>query len=232
MKHRLLVFIGLIVAVASSFAAERYSVEVSAEYAYNRTYTHFANINIKAQMPVNPYFEMDAAVQLSSANVYTGAFVARPKFALPVGELFLETELLYKAFARNRQNDFCGAVSIGYRMDYVSVNVGMFGRVMNAWDTDYHSEAAYNCEPFNLLYQLWVGCRPDTCCWNIWAAVSNVDDFQMERMWQPIFRLGARYDIDSHWRTVLEAECKPTGMFHLNATLYSAYVRAGFAYRF
>ena len=117
-------------------------------------------------------------------------------------------------------------------MDYVSVRIGMFGRVMNDWNTDYHSAAAYVCEPFNMLYEIKVGCRPSDCPWNIWAALSNIDDFQMERAWQPIFRLGARYDIDTHWRTILEGEIKPTGIFHLNATLYSAYLRAGFAYRF
>lgn len=209
-----------------------YSLEVSAEYAYNRTYAHFANINLRAFMPINTHFEILANIRLSSANVYTGALLVRPKFPLPVGDLFLETDLFYTAFARNRANDFCAAVALGYRMDYVSVRIGMFGRVMNDWQTDYHSEAAYVCEPFNLLYELKVGCRPSDCPWNIWVAASNIDDFQMERMWQPIFRLGARYDIDTHWRTILEGEIKPTGMFHLNATLYSAYLRAGFAYRF
>ena len=232
MKKRIQFFVCGLLCAIGAVAAERYALEVSAEYAYNRTYTHFANINLQAQLPIYACFEMDARVQLSSANVYTGALAMRPKFPLPVGELFLETELLYKALARNHQSDFCGAVAVGYRMDYVSVRLGMFGRVMQAWNTDYHSAAAYNCEPFNLLYELKVGCRPQNCSWNVWAAISNVDDFQMERMWQPIFRLGGRYDIDTHWRTILEAECKPTGMFHLNATFYSAYLRAGFAYRF
>lgn len=211
---------------------ERFALEVSAEYAYNRTYAHFANINLRAFMPINTHFEMQANIRLSSANVYAGALTVRPKFPLPVGDLFLETDLFYTALARNRANDFCAAVALGYRMDYVSVRIGMFGRVMNDWNTDYHSAAAYVCEPFNMLYEIKVGCRPSDCPWNIWVALSNIDDFQMERAWQPIFRLGARYDIDTHWRTILEGEIKPTGIFHLNATLYSAYLRAGFAYRF
>ena len=214
------------------FSGSPYALEVSAEYAYNRTYTHFANINLRAFMPINTHFEMQANIRLSSANVYTGALTVRPKFPLPVGDLFLETDLFYTALARNRANDFCAAVALGYRMDYVSVRIGMFGRVMNDWNTDYHSAAAYVCEPFNMLYEIKVGCRPSDCPWNIWAALSNIDDFQIERAWQPIFRLGARYDIDTHWRTILEGEIKPTGIFHLNATLYSAYLRAGFAYRF
>ena len=110
-----------------------YALEVSAEYAYNRTYAHFANINLRAFMPINTHFEMQANIRLSSANVYTGALLVRPKFPLPVGDLFLETDLFYTAFARNRANDFCAAVALGYRMDYVSVRIGMFGRVTNDW---------------------------------------------------------------------------------------------------
>ncbi|MGM9838250.1 MAG: hypothetical protein ACI30A_07185 [Paludibacteraceae bacterium] len=214
------------------FGESRYQLGIMGEYAYNRTWGHMGNVDIRALMPINPYFEMQANVQLSSAAVYTGAAVLRPKFALPAGELFLETELLYRAVARNRQGDFCAALSVGYRMDYVSLNIGMFGRVMSSWDRDWHTTETYNIEPFNLLYRLEVFCRPQTCNWNISACIANVDDFQMERMWQPIFMLGGRYDVDNHWRVLAEAECKPTGMFHLNATLYSASVRAGFCYCF
>lgn len=214
------------------FGNTGYALSISAEYAYNRTWEHFGNLNIQALMPINPHFELQTNVQLSSANVYTGALILRPKFALPVGELFAETEVLYRAIARNRQGDFCAALSVGYRMDYISLNIGMFGRVMSTWDRDWHTEETYNAEPFNLLYRLEVFCRPQTSHWNISACMANIDDYKMERMWQPIFMLGGRYDIDQHWRVALSGECKPTGMFHLNATFYSAYLRAGFTYKF
>lgn len=214
------------------FGEPTYQLSVMGEYAYNRTWEHMGNLDIQALMPINPYFEMQTNLRFSTANVYTGALILRPKFALPVGELFLETEILYNAIARNRQSDFCAALSLGYRMDYVSVNVGMFSRVMSSWDRDLHSSEAYNSEPFNLLYRLEVFCRPQISRWNISAAFANIDDYQMERIWQPIFTLGGRYDIDSHWRVLLSAQCKPTGMFHLNATFYAAYVRAGFTYKF
>lgn len=214
------------------FGMPAYQISVSAEYAYNRTWEHFANFNVQALMPVNQYFELQTNLRFSTANVYTGALILRPKFALPVGELFLETELLYKALARNRLSDFCAALSVGYRMDYVSFNIGMYGRVMDTWDREWHSEAIYNCEPFNILYRLEVFCRPQMSKWNISACFSNIDDYQMERTWQPLFMLGGHYDINQHWRVAFSGECKPTGMFHLNATIYSVYARAGFTYTF
>jgi len=59
-----------------------------------------------------------------------------------------------------------------------------------------------------------------------------VDDYQMERMWQPLFMIGAWYDVTDHWRINMGVQCKPTGMFHLDATFYGATLRAGFSYKF
>ncbi len=214
------------------FGSQGYQLSVMGEYTYNRTWEHFGNLDIQSLMPINPHFDLQVNLQLSTANVYTGAAILRPRFALPVGELFAETEVLYKAVARSRQHDLCTALSVGYRMDYVSVQVGMFSRVMASWDREWRTTEVFNCEPFNLLYRFEVFCRPQSCRWNLSACMSNIDDYQMERMWQPIFLLGGHYDVDSHWRVLLSGECKPTGMFHLNATFYSAYLRTGFTYTF
>ena len=214
------------------FGEEKYSLSLMAEYGYNRTWEHMGNVDVFAHMPVVKNVQIDARVQYCSANVLTGAIVLRPTFDLPVGQLFAETEVLYKGVLRNRMSDFCAALSVGWRFDYVSVQIGGFTRVMDSWDRDWHSEDKYETEPFNLLYRLEIFCRPQTNNWNISVALSNKDDWQMERMWQPMFFLGGRYDIDEHWRVQLDGQMKITGMFHLNATFYAAYLRAGFSYRF
>lgn len=183
-------------------------------------------------MPVNPHFEMEAKLQFSTANVYTGVVQLRPKFELPVGELFVETDVLCKAVARNRITDITAALGLGYRMDYVSVTLGVFSRVLSDWGRSWYTDESYVAEPFNLLYRLEVFCRPQTNPWNLSFMFSNVDDYQMERMWQPLFGIGAWYDVTDHCRLTFGAECKPTGMFHLDATFYGATARAGFTYRF
>lgn len=214
------------------FGEERYSLSLMAEYGYNRTWEHMGNVDLYAHMPVVKNVQLDARVQYQSANLLTGALVVRPTFDLPVGQLFLETEVLYKGVLRNRMSDLCAALSLGWRFDYVSVQIGGFARVLDSWDRDWHSEDKYETEPFNLLYRLEVFARPQTNNWNLSLTVSNRDDWQMERMWQPLFMLNARYDINEHWRLHWEAETKITGMFHLNATFYAAYLRTGFSYRF
>lgn len=235
---KILYMMAAILSVLPVFAAEPgfyttgYTLSGLVDYSYNNTWSHHANLNIHAFMPINPHFEAEAKVQLSTANVYTGAVYLRPKFALPVGELFVETDVMYRAVARNTMSDITAALALGYRMDYVSVTLGMFGRVFDDWKRDWHSNETYVVEPFNLLYRIEVFCRPQKNFWNLSACFSNVDDHQMERMWQPLFALKAWYDINEHWRLQFGAQCKPTGMFHLDATFYGATARAGFTYKF
>ena len=222
----------LLCAVNPGFGDRRYTVTGMAEYSYNNTWGHHGNFDVQALMPFNPHFEMEAKLQFSTANVHTMALQFRPKFELPVGEMFLETEVLYRAVARNRIHDFTAALGVGYRMDHVSVTLGVFSRVMDDWDRDWHSNETYVVEPFNLLYRIEVFCRPQNNPWNLSFMFSNVDDYQLERMWQPLFSVGAWYDVNNHWRLNFAAQCKPTGMFHLDASFYGATLRAGFSYRF
>ena len=214
------------------FGDRRYSVSGMVEYSYNKTWGHHANFDIQSLMPINLHFEMEARLQFSTANVHSGALQLRPKFELPVGELFLETDVYYRAFARNRIGDITAALGVGYRMDYVSITLGVFSRVIDDWNRSWYTDESFVVEPFNLLYRIEVFCRPQNNNWNLSFMFSNIDDYQMERMWQPLFAIGAWYDIDEHWRLNFMAQCKPTGMFHLDATFYGATGRVGFTYRF
>ena len=226
--------------VVAAFAAEhnpgfgnrRYSLTGMVEYSYNTTWSHHGNFDIQALMPINKFFEMEAKLQFSTANVYTGALQLRPKFEVPVGEVFIETDVMYRAIARNRIGDITAALGVGYRMDYVSVTLGVFSRVLDDWDRSAHSTDSYVVEPFNLLYRVEVFCQPQNNPWNLSFLFSNVDDYQMERMWQPLFSIGAWYNVTDNWRLNFSAQCKPTGMFHLDATFYGATFRTGFTYRF
>lgn len=214
------------------FGDRCYSVTFMGEYSYNTTWGHHGNFDLQALMPFNPHFEMEAKFQFSTANVYTGAVQLRPKFEVPVGEMFLETDVMYKAVARNRIGDITAGLGVGYRMDYVSVTLGVFCRVADDWDRSWYEDGNFVVEPFNLLYRLEVFCRPQNNPWNLMFKFSNVDDYQMERMWQPLFGVGAWYDVTEHWRLNFAAQCKPTGMFHLDATFYGATFRTGFTYKF
>ena len=116
-------------------------------------------------------------------------------------------------------------------MQYVNVQLGMSNRVMLPPTFDEGGDV-FVCEPFDLLYRIEVYVRPATSVWNLSLALANVDDYQIERMWQPMFYLGGWYDIDDHWRVSLQGKLKLAGMFHLNAHYYASELRLGAQYRF
>ena len=67
---------------------------------------------------------------------------------------------------------------------------------------------------------------------DVMRMISTSQLSELPELWQPLFMVNAYYDVTDHWRLQFGAQCKPTGMFHLDATFYGATARAGFSYRF
>ena len=232
MKKILITFLGFLTFMSHPLcASDRYALSLDMGYGHNLTYGSFANFDLGAYMPFNEHFEMQADVRLSTANTYAVGVQMRPKFALPVGEMYIEDRLLTNFIRRDKSLDFVHALSVGYRMQYVNVQLGMTNRVMLPPTSDEVGDV-FVCEPFDLLYRVEVYVRPATSVWNLSLALANVDDYQIERMWQPMFYLGGWYDIDDHWRVSLQGKLKLAGMFHLNAHYYASEVRVGAEYKF
>ena len=221
-----------------------YSISVLADYGYNVTWGHYGGATLKAFLPVNDHVELTLLGEGVSANVYTASLNVRPKIGLPVGELFFDANLLYSAYQRNRTHDIVSALSLGYRMDYVSAQFGCYFRTISSYDRPWHSMEEMISEPYNLLYRIAGNVRPLCSRWNIYFGLSNFTDTQYERPWQPLFFFGGYYDFApssnfeytyraaSHFRLLCELTIKPTGMFHLNANFYGAITKVGFAYKF
>jgi hypothetical protein len=209
-----------------------YSLSLHAGYGNNLTYDSYANFDLDAYMPINQHFEMQANIRTSTANFTTMGVQLRPKFVLPVGELYLEDRLMMRFVSRDSFREFVHAFSVGYKMQYVNVQVGMSNRIITPLPYEKHSEDEMILEPFDAVYRVEAFVRPQTSPWNISLCLSNMDNYQVERMWQPMFYLGGWYDINNHWRVRLSGKYKLAGMFHLNAHYYGAELRAGAEYRF
>lgn len=231
MKNRVFGLLFILFIYSNSLYAEQQPIRVGANigYGYNYTWSHYAWVDVATSLPLNPYFEMDALAQLNIANLYTISLDMRPKFPVKVGEIFLDTKLLYRAVVRNRIHDFAGGFSFGYRMDYVSVQLGIAGRLLEDMDVDWHTENAIVFEP-TMLYGLEVFVRPQQSMWNLSFAVANFDRYQMERFFQPMFMVNSRVDINNLIRLNMGVECKPTGMFHLDASFYGVHAYFGLAF--
>ena len=209
-----------------------YTVALHTGYGHNLTYSSYANFDLDAYMPINKHFDMQANIRTSTANVHTMGVQLRPKFGLSKGELYIEDRLMMRWAKRDNYCDFVHAISLGYMMPYVNVQVGMANRIIMPLPYEHHSNDAMILEPFDAVYRVEAFVRPQTASWNISLCLSNMDNYQIERMWAPMFYLGSWYDINSHWRIRLSGKMKLAGMFHLNAHYYGAELRAGAEYRF
>lgn len=244
MKRFFILLLSVLSVLSIEAAPKPYTLSLQGIYGYNYTWQHYGGAELKAFMPTSEHVELEAGVQALSSNIYTFSATARPKISLPVGEFFIDASFVYSAVQRNRLHDFVAAGSFGYRMDYVSFQVGCFARTTVEYDRQWNSDETYLSEPFNLLYRLSANVRPLCSPWNLHLGMANFNSFQYERMWQPLFFLGGYYEFTpksnfeygyrsaSHFRLLAEVTCKPTGMFHLNASFYGIDARLGFAYKF
>lgn len=221
-----------------------YTLTVLGDYGYNTTWGHYGGGELRAFLPFNDNVEMFINTGAFSSNTYAGSLTIRPKVAVPVGEFFADATFAYTSSVRANTHDFVGALSLGYRMDYLNFQVGCFSRTLAPFQRTWNSNEEYVNEPFNLLYRLSINVRPLCERWNLYFGMANFNELEYERMWQPLFFLGAYYDFPpsnnfeykysaaSHFRILAEVMVKPAGMFHLDASFYGCKAKFGFAYKF
>lgn len=238
MKKRLFILLTACVLITGQTIASSvyrdscYSVGVTGGYAYNHSYGHYGVFTVDAFLPITYYFEGEVNIRTSTANVHDFGVRMQPKFRLPYGEMFLDTRVQYNLFARNNFHGVSLAIGLGYRMEYVSVEVGYGSRISAFMDMSKHSTENGLHEPHNLIYRVEVFARPPESGWNISACVTNITEYQMERMFTPIFMLRSTVDIGQHWRLRIEGACKPVGLSNLVASFYGAEGVVGVMYRF
>lgn len=221
-------FAGLTEAGAQEFGQRRYSVEVNGIYGYNGTWQHHGGAGVRAFLPVHKFVHMEAGVEALSTNAYGSYVTLRPVFAVGTGEIFADATLNFRPFACYGDYDLTAAVSVGYRRDYVSVQLGLFDKWMGTMGTDKSTVL----EPYCMMYRVRACVRPGQSRWNIGGGVTNFTGYEFERMWQPIFFVDAHYDVLEHLRVQASVFIKPAGIFHQVASFESAKVKAGLTYIF
>ena len=236
MRRAILAIIGMTVALAASASSlyrdSCYTLGVSAGYGYNTPYEHYGAFTVDANLPIHPYFEGEVNVRALTANTYDFNARLEPKFPLKVGELFFNLQVLYNLNIRNRMHGVCGALSFGYRMDYLHFHFGCGLRMLNFLHYTVHSTENSLFEPHTFIYYVEVFARPHTSFWNISACVTNLTDYQMDRMFTPHFIVNSYVHLNAHWCLKMQATCVPTGLGNSAPSFYGASIGVGGYYRF
>lgn len=217
-------------------AGEHTRLKFQSEYGFNDVWGHHGNFDVEAMIPLNRHFDLTTGVQFSTANVYSIHVEAQPKFIITEAhhrELYIDIDAIYRAVQRARTHDFTWALGIGYRRDYVDVEIGMFIRTMDAMQRKVdNNRNEMLVEGLAAIYALEVSCRPKESNWNLGLRMANFTEYQTEHMWNPVFSLSGRYDPVEHWRINARVYLKPAGMFSMTGSFFDVHALVGFSYTF
>ncbi len=216
---------------AQTYGNDRYGISAYANYGYNTSWKNYGGFDVRGFFPMAEHFEMTANAEILTAGVFSSSITARPKFKLPVGEIFIDGTANFRNLYKFDASELVFAASAGYRMNYVSVQAGlsckgMFGaggmaENSSIWET-----------PLNLVYRVAFRVRPLECRWNVGGGISNYDEYEYERMWQPMFFINGHYDLNDKFSLLACVRIKPTGTFQQIASFYGIDTRMGVSYKF
>lgn len=198
---------------------------------YNHTYRWYGGTDLKGVLHVD---NTDVTLNLEALTAKTFSFgiTVSPSFQVcRNGYIFVDGTLHSRVFEKYNAFEFVYAGSVGFKMRHFSAQVGVFSRTMDALNRDWHSTDSPVTEPFNLLYKVKVSIMGFDHKWDIYLVGSNYNDYEYERMWEPIFALGGRCDFAKRWSAVVEGTMQSAGMFHGTVKFYEMTVRAGVMFK-
>ena len=194
---------------------------------YNQTYQRYEGADLKGVLHLdNTDFTFD--FEALTKNVYSLGLTVGPSIEVcDNGFVFLDGTLHSRIFDIYKVYEFVYAGSAGFRMRHFSVQFGVFSRTIDALGRDWHSVDNFVTEPFNFLYKVKVSVMGFDHPWDVYLTGANYNDYEYERMWQPLFSLGGRWDFKDRWSAVAEGTLKPAGQFHGTVKFYEAVFRVG-----
>ena len=206
-------------------------IQVNGVAGYNLTYKGYGGADLKGVFHVD---NTDFTVNFEALTAKTfslGVTVGHSFNVCDNGFVFLDGTLHSRIFGRYKTYEFVYAGSVGFRMRHFSVQAGLFSRTIDAFGRDWHSLQNYVTEPFNFLYKVIISVMGFDHPWDVYLVGTNYNDFEYERMWEPIFSLGGRYDFKERWSAIAEGTLEAAGIFHGTVKFYEAIMRVGVSFR-
>ena len=198
---------------------------------YNHTYKYYGGTDLKGVLHVDNT-DVTLNLEVLSAQTYAMGLSVSPSFEVCTnGFVFAEGTLSSRIFEKYKIFEFVYAGSVGYKMRHFSAQVGLFSRTIDDLNRDWHSTDSPVTEPFNLLYKVKVSIMGFDHPWDIYLVGGNFNDYEYERMWEPIFALGGRWDYKSRWSALAEVTMQSAGLFHGTVKFYEATFRAGVMFK-
>ena len=219
-----------------SFAAgaRQYGFRGTAALAggYNNAWGAYAGADLGVKLSAGDFLEAGADFEGLSSGTFSFGLSARPKLTFDAGTLYLDTGVLYRLTGGGSVFDFVTQGSLGWKMKHLDLQLGLYSRTFGSLSRDNHSLEERVGEPFNVLYRIQFNLKGPDALWDLWGGITDFSAYEFERHWAPYAYLGGRRSFGKGLDLFLQAEIKPAGMFHLNASFYGITTRLGAAYKF
>lgn len=198
---------------------------------YSNTYKWYGGADLKGNLFIDNT-RVSLNFEALTTKTYSFGLTVSPSFEVcRNGKVFFEGTMHSRIFKKYRIMEFEYAGSVGFEMRHFLVQVGLFSKTMDSFGRKWHSEHSPVTEPFNLLYKVQISVMGFDHPWDVYLTGANFNEFEYERMWEPICTLGGRWGFKERWSLVAEGMLKPVGMFHGTVKFYEAVLRIGVKYK-
>ena len=236
-KKRLVVLLVFLFSAVFLIGQETMKHSISADIGahglvgYNRTFKWYGGTDLKGVLHVDN-IDFSLVLEALTKNVYSFGLTVSPYFEVcKNGFVFLDGTMHSRIFGIYKTYEFVYAGSVGFKMCHFSAQVGLFSKTIDAMGRSWHSLDNFVTEPFNLLYKVKISVMGFDHPWDVYVVAANYNDYEYERMWEPIFSLGGKWDFKDRWSAVAEWTMQSAGMFHGTVKYYEAVLRAGVSFR-
>ena len=235
-KRSVLLLICLLSAVflnAQEAKKHAISADLSAQglVGFNNTYRWYEGADLKGVLHIDNndfYLNLEAL----TANVYSMGLSVRPNIELcRNGFGYIDVSVHSRFFNNYKIYEFVYSASFGFKMRHFDVQLGLFTKVIDGFNKPWDEVESRVLEPFNFLYKLRFSIMGFDNPWDICLTGANFNEFEYERMWEPLFSLGGRWNFKERWSAVAEGTLKPAGMFHGSVRFYESVLRIGVNYK-
>ena len=212
----------LLALCAIALNAQNNEVMLNLRTGHNASFGGFAAASLEASNTISNSFKINSGIQYSSIN--KTAIEARPAYykSLDWGKLSAEALLAYTNLSSI--NNIAAGAGLQVESKWADARLGYYYRL-------YGGKEGWIKEPFNLYYELSAHLIPSIENWDLNLIITNCETLELERHYQPSFIAECSYYTKANIGLSMGLGCKPSGIFHISADYYQAFLKLGVSYR-
>lgn len=202
--------------------AQNNEVTLGLRTGHNASFGGFAAASLEASNTISNSFKLTSGIQYSSIS--KTAIEARPAYYTDMswGKLSAEALLAYTNISS--VNNMAAGAGLQIESKWIAARLGYYYRL-------YGGKEGWIKEPFNLYYELSAHLIPSIENWDLNLIVTNCETFELDRHYQPSFIAQCNYYTKANVGINMSLGCKPSGIFHISADYYQAFLKLGVSYR-